>query len=116
MTPSAIVEFTAAGSAGPLSRAIEEFVRGAGALQALVVPWESEPGCVRMALTSVQSDGWAIEHTNLGTIVLSDLGKALTRVAVIAYEPGHPEREQLADRLRTFAGQIQDKFRASHTA
>ena len=116
MTPSPIIEFTAKGSPEQLSHAIAHYVHGKGALHALVVPWESEPGRLSMALTSVASDGWAIEHTNLGTIALSDLGHAQTRVAVIAHESGHPEREKLTDVLRTFARQIQDKFQAPQTA
>lgn len=116
MTPSPIIEFTATGSPDPLSQAIERYVHDTGALHALVVPWESEPGRLSMALTSVKSDGWAIEHTNLGTITLVDLGRSLTRVAVLAHEFGHPEPEKLTDVLRTFARQIQAEFQAPQTA
>ena len=35
-----------------------------------------------MAVTAVKSDGWAIEHTNLGTITLT-ADEDATRVAIV---------------------------------
>ena len=64
------ITFTAAGSPQVVSRAIEEYARGQGHVSAIVVPWESSGTTLSMAVTAVKSDGWAIEHTNLGTIRL----------------------------------------------
>jgi hypothetical protein len=116
MTPASILEFTATGPASRLAGAIEQYVQGRGALHVLVVPWESEPGRVNMALTSVNRDGWAIEHTNLGTITLTDLDQSLTRVAVIAEASGHPDHEKLTRVLRDFAAQLHTQFQAPQTA
>ena len=68
------IEFVANGSPKVVSRAIEEFARGQGHVTAIVVPWESDGTTLSMAVTAVKSDGWAIEHTNLGTIRLADAG------------------------------------------
>jgi hypothetical protein len=37
-----IIEFTATGSPGVVSSAIEEYAIGQGSLNAIVVPWESD--------------------------------------------------------------------------
>ena len=66
--------FTATGSPRVVSRVIEEYARGQGHVTAIVVPWESDQVTLSMAVTSVNGEGWAIEHTNLGTIRLTDLG------------------------------------------
>jgi type II secretory pathway component GspD/PulD (secretin) len=63
------IEFVADGSPKVVSRAIEEFARAQGHVTAIVVPWESDATTLSMAVTAVKSDGWAIEHTNLGTIL-----------------------------------------------
>ena len=112
MVTGQILEFTAAGSAKQLSQAIEACAQENGVLHALVVPWETQRDSLSMAVTSVKNDGWAIEHTNLGTIKLTDLGNQLIRVAVIAHEPNHPEKEKLAGLLGGFAKEIQSKFQA----
>src|SRR5256885_11357464 len=78
------IEFSAAGSPQVVARAIEEHARALGHVTALVVPWESDATRLSMAVTSVKSDGWAIEHTNLGTITLTDAGAGTTRVAIHA--------------------------------
>ena len=90
-----------------VSRAIEQYAGGQGRLNALVVPWESDRVTLSMAVTAVKSDGWAIEHTNLGTIRLTDLGNDLTRVAVVAHEPDHAEKQKLVTLFDTFAREIQ---------
>lgn len=105
-----ILEFTATGSPRAVSRAIEEFAVGQGSLSAIVVPWESDHVTLSMAVTSSKGDGWAIEHTNLGTIRLTDLGNDLTRVAITAHAPDHVERQKLAALLDGFASQIRRKL------
>jgi hypothetical protein len=107
-----VVEFIAKGAPRVLSRAIEEHARGRGAVSVLLVPWESDQVTLRMAVTLVKSDGWAIEHTNLGTVTLTDLGKDLTRVTVLAHpiESDHPEREQVGSLLAALGRQIQGRF------
>jgi hypothetical protein len=104
------MEFTANGSPRVLSSAIEQYATGQGSLTAIVVPWESDRVTLSMAVTAVRSEGWAIEHTNLGTIKLTDLGNDLTRVAIAADEPDHVERQKLAALFDRFAHQIQSKL------
>ena len=89
---------------------MEEYARGQGHVTAIVVPWESDDTTLRMAVTAVKSDGWAIEHTNLGTIQLIDAGAERTAVAIAAEPPGHPEQEQLAGVFDRFVRQIQSRF------
>src|ERR1700736_6481706 len=91
-----ILEFTATGSPLVVSEAIEQYTTGRGSLSAIVVPWESDRVTLSMAVTSAKGEGWAIEHTNLGTIKLTDLGNDLTRVAIVAHEPEHLEKQKLA--------------------
>lgn len=118
MSP-AIVEFTARGSARTLSSAIEAYAAERRIVNALVVPWESDAAVLRMAVTATKSDGWAIEHTNLGTISLADLGGERTRVVVVAQERKDeiPEQAELRDQhgavLTTFARQLERKFAAT---
>jgi hypothetical protein len=110
-TPAAIVEFTAAGPAHAVAAAIEAYAAERRVVSALVVPWESDAVTLRMAVTSMKSEGWAIEHTNLGTISLADLGGDLVRIAVVAAEAGSG-----ASSLTTFARQIERKFSATSSA
>ena len=106
------MNFLAEGSPRVVSRAIEEFARAQGHVTAIVVPWESDDTTLSMAVTAVKSDGWAIEHTNLGTIRLVDAGPDRTGVAVaVAAElPDHPEPQALAAVFDRFARQIQSRF------
>jgi hypothetical protein len=104
------IEFVASGSPKVVSRAIEEFARGQGHVTALVVPWESDDTTLSMAVTAVKSDGWAIEHTNLGTIRLVDAGHDRTAVAIAADEPNHPEPQQLAAVFDRFVRQVQSRL------
>ena len=104
------IEFVANGSPKVVSRAIEEFARGQGHVTALVVPWESDDTTLSMAVTAVKSDGWAIEHTNLGTIRLVDAGQDRTGVAIAAEPPNHPEPQQLAAVFDRFVRQIQSRL------
>src|ERR1700730_17148872 len=106
-----MVTFIATGSPQVVSRAIEEYARGQGSLTALVVPWESEGTTLSMAITAVSIDGWAIEHTNLGTIRLIDAGQERTEVAIAAEPPDHPERQKLTAVFDRFVRQVQGRFR-----
>ena len=107
-----MVTFTAAGSPQVVSRAIEEYARSQGHVTAIVVPWESDATTLSMAVTAVKTDGWAIEHTNLGTIRLIDAGAERTEVAIAAEQPDHPEPQKLAAVFDRFAHQVQSRFHA----
>lgn len=102
--------FTATGSPQVVSRAIEEYARGQGNVSAIVVPWESDATTLSMAVTAVKSDGWAIEHTNLGTIRLVGAGPDQTKVAIAAEPPDHPDHQKLAAIFDRFVRQVQTKF------
>jgi len=78
------VDFVAAGSPRVVSRAIEACADEQRLVSALVVPWQSTRDVLSIAVTSARVDGWAIEHTNLGTVRLTDLGNERTRVEVFA--------------------------------
>jgi hypothetical protein len=104
------ITFTAAGSPQVVSRAIEEYARGQGHVTALVVPWESNATTLRMAVTAVKTDGWAIEHTNLGTIELVDAGREQTAVAIAAEPPDHPDGQKLAAVFDRFVRQVHSRF------
>jgi len=106
-------DFTAAGSPHVVSRAIEEYARAQGHVTALVVPWESDRTTLSMAVTAVKADGWAIEHTNLGTITLTDLGNDATRVAIAAHEPDHSEKSRLLALFDRFARQLEHELAAA---
>ena len=67
-----------------MARAVEEYARATGRVGALVVPWESDATTLTIAVTSVKADGWAIEHTDLGTIRVTDLGAHSVSVAIVA--------------------------------
>jgi len=104
------LRFIATGSPQVVSRAIEEYARGQGHVSAIVVPWECVGTTLSMAVTAVKSDGWAIEHTNLGTIRLDDAGSERTAVAIDAATWDHPEQEKLAALFDRFARQLQSQF------
>jgi hypothetical protein len=108
-----VIEFTANGSPLDVSRAIEQYATGQGNLNAIVVPWESDRATLSMAVTAQKIDGWAIEHTNLGTIKLSDLGNQLTRVAIVPHEADHADKPKLAALFTGFAQKIQSKFQTA---
>ena len=102
-----ILQFTTSASPSVVSRAIEQYATGQGRLNALVVPWESDRITLSMAVTAVKSDGWAIEHTNLGTIRLTAAGDEATRVAV---EPAAHDEPKLAAVFDRFADQLRSQF------
>ena len=114
-----IANFTAKGPAKSLASAIEQYALAQGHVSALVVPWESSPTTFSMAVTAVRGEGWAIEHTNLGTITLTDLGGASTRVTVIASPAVDPAPDagaaplKLATVFNGFAKQLRTKFEAT---
>ena len=108
-----ITEFTVTGSPRVIARAIEEYAAGHGSLHAIVVPWESDDVTLSMAVTSAKADGWAIEHTNLGTIRLTGLGNDVTRVAFAAHEPDHAEKKKLVALFDGFARQVQTRLQAA---
>jgi hypothetical protein len=104
------LEFIAAGSPLAVSRAIEDYARAQGHVTAIVVPWESDSVSLSMAVTAVKSDGWAIEHTNLGTIRLTAAGQERTVVAIAAEPPDHPEPQPLTAAFDRFVRQIQSRL------
>jgi hypothetical protein len=108
-----IVDFTAQGTTRALASAIEQLALERRVVTALVVPWESDAATLRMAVTATKADGWAIEHTNLGTVSLADLGSERTRV-VVTGESGHDTSAMLI----SFARQIERRFgqRADHAS
>jgi len=105
-----LIEFTANGSAQVISRAIEEYARAQGNVNALVVPWESDASTLSMAVTAVKIDGWAIEHTNLGTITLTAIGAETTRVAIEAPDQTPQAEPKLAAVFDRFAQHLQKKL------
>jgi hypothetical protein len=109
-----VTEFIAKGAPRALSQAIEEHARGRGAVSALVVPWESGSATLNMAVTLVNADGWAIEHTNLGTVQLTDLGDDRTRVVVLSHAPGgaHADAQRAASLIEALGRQLQARFQA----
>ena len=104
------VTFTVAGSPRVVSRAIEEYARAQGHVSAIVVPWESDATTLSMAVTAVKADGWAIEHTNLGTIRLQEAGRERTAVAIAAELPDDPDHQKLTTLFDRFVRQVQSKF------
>lgn len=105
-----ILQFTAAGNPKALGRRIEDFAQQRRVVAANVVPWEGDERTVSLSVTSVRSEGWAIEHTNLGTIRLTDLGGDRTGVELLAHEHDNPDKEKLAGVLGGFAKQLQGAF------
>jgi len=106
------IEFTATGSPNAISREIETFAKAQGGLNATVVPWESDSVTLSMSVTSARGHGWNLEHTNLGTIKLTDQGNSSTKVAISSHEPNHPDKEKLAAVFDRFAREIQSKLQA----
>src|SRR5690349_5838740 len=102
-----MIEFTASGSAKTVSRAIEEYARAQGHVNALVVPWESDASRLSMAITSVKADGWAIEHTTLGTVTLTALNDNQTRVAIDPQPAQGAAEPRLTAVFERFARQLQ---------
>jgi hypothetical protein len=111
-TTGAAVTFTATGSPRVVSRAIEEYARTQGTVSAIIVPWESDEVTLSMAVTAVKTDGWAIEHTNLGTIRLTAAGEERTSVAIAAEPSDHPDQQKLTAVFEKFVRQVEGRFQA----
>ena len=105
-----LFEFMTSGSPRAVSGAIEQLAIGLGSLTAIVVPWESDPTTLSMAVASTQGEGWALEHTNLGTIRLTDLGNGITRVEVLADFQHHAESQKLGKLFGRFSSEIQSRL------
>jgi hypothetical protein len=108
------MEFTAPGSPKSIADRIEQCAVAQGNLTALVVPWESDRATLSMAVTAVKGDGWAIEHTNLGTIRLTAVGDDRTQVAIAPdADSDHPERQKLAAIFTRFADEVRRTVQAA---
>jgi len=101
-----LTEFSIPGSARDVSRAIEEYARATGRVGALVVPWESDATTLSIAVTSVKADGWAIEHTDLGTIRVTDLGANAASVAIVARDSDAASQPALKAVFDRFAADL----------
>lgn len=108
-----LIEFNVPGSPRDISAAIEQLATGQGSLNAIVVPWESDNATLSMAVTSARADGWAIDHTDLGTILLTNLGNDTTRVSFSPREPNHADRKRLTALFDGFARQLQTKLQTT---
>jgi hypothetical protein len=106
-----MIEFVTAGSPRALSRAIEEFAAEERLVNAIVVPWESDATNLSISVTAVSGDGWAIEHTNLGTIKLTDLGNDRTRFTAEVDDQSHPDQPRAAALFERFVQQLQGRLR-----
>jgi len=104
-----VASFVAPGSPTSVSDTIETLARAQGHITALVVPWESTPSMLSMAVTSVKIDGWAIEHTNLGTITLTADGDG-TRVAIAGRAIEGEGQAKLAKVFDQFARDLQQRL------
>jgi hypothetical protein len=107
-----VSEFVVSGSPRSVSARIEECARASGHVTALVVPWESTPDRLNMAVTLVKSDGWAIEHTNLGTLTLTPDGDR-TRVAVEEQVPDREDSAKLFAVFQRFTADLERRLAAA---
>jgi hypothetical protein len=105
------IEFVTAGSPLVASRAIEECARSQGNVTAIVVPWESDGNTLSMAITAVRGDGWAIEHTNMGTVQLTGWEGDRTKVTIVAEPGNHPDPQRFAAVFDGFVRRLQRQFR-----
>jgi hypothetical protein len=108
-----LFEFMTVGSPRAVSGAIEQFTIGLGSLTAVVVPWESDKDTLCMAVASTQGEGWALEHTNIGTLRLIDLGNENTRIEIFSDLKDHSEQQKLANLFARFSSQLQSRFQAA---
>ena len=108
-----LFEFMTNGSPRTVSAAIEQFAVGLGSLTAIVVPWESDRTTLSMAVTSTQGEGWALEHTNLGTVRLTDAGNEMTRVEILADFQEHEEQQKLGKLFGRFSSEIQSRLQVT---
>ena len=117
---TSILEFTVSGPAAAVASAIEQCAVERRIVSALVVPWESGDGRLSMAVTTTKGQGWAIEHTNLGTITIEETDDGRTRVTVLALAPTPPSDParpgRTTDLLADFARRIQQRCTGAATA
>jgi hypothetical protein len=66
-----------------------------------------------MAVASTQGEGWALEHTNIGTLRLIDTGNDKTRVEIYSDLKDHAEQQKLANLFARFSSQLQSQFQAA---
>jgi hypothetical protein len=109
----ALVEFAVPGSPKAVSQVIEEVAAGLGSLSAIVVPWESNHLNIVMAVTSTHGEGRFLEHTDLGTVLLTDLRNDTTRVVIEARPQEHAEKQKMAALFVRFTSQIQSRFQVA---
>jgi hypothetical protein len=99
-------EFSILGTPRDVARAVEEYARATGRVGALVVPWESDATTLNIAVTSVKADGWAIEHTDLGTVRVTGLGANAASVAIVARDSAAASQPALKAVFDRFAADL----------
>lgn len=102
-----MTEFLVPGTPRDVAHTVEEYARASGRVSALVVPWESDAATLSMAVTSVKVDGWAIEHTDLGTIRVTELGGNSASVAIVARDSEAASQPALKAVFDRFAADLQ---------
>ena len=105
-----IFDFVTPGNPRAISGVVEQAAIGVGSLSAIVVPWESDRTTLNMAIASTQGEGHALEHTNLGTVRLTDLENDRTRVEVFGDLPGHGEQQRLGKLFARFSSELQSRL------
>jgi hypothetical protein len=108
-----LFEFVTSGSPRSVSAVIEQVATSVGSLSAIVVPWESDRTTLCMAVASTQGEGHALEHTNLGTVQLRDLGDETTRVEVLADFSEQADQQKLSRLFARFSSQVQSQFQVA---
>src|SRR5580693_8263041 len=108
-----LFEFMTTGTPRTVSGAIEQFAIGLGSLTAIVVPWESDRTTLVMAVASTQGEGWALEHTNMGTVRLTDAGNDTTRVEVLADFTDQAEHQRLGKLFARFSSELQSRLQVT---
>jgi hypothetical protein len=108
-----LFEFITSGSPRVVSGAVEQLAVGLGSLTAIVVPWESDQTTLTIAVASTQGEGWALEHTNIGTVRLTDVGNEMTRVEVLEDLRQNVEHQRLAKLFARFSSEIQSRLQVT---
>jgi hypothetical protein len=108
-----LFEFITSGSPRVVSGAVEQLAVGLGSLTAIVVPWESDQKTLTMAVASTQGEGWALEHTNIGTVRLTDMGNETTRVEVLEDFRQNAEQQRLGKLFARFSSEIQSRLQVT---
>ena len=108
-----LFEFVTSGSPRVVSGTIEQLASGVGSLNAVIVPWESDRTTLVIAIASTQGEGHALEHTNLGTVRLTDTGNETTRVEVLADYLDSAEHQKLARLFARFSSELQSRLQVT---